>query len=63
MAWKKFPRVRLRLAPQLSSITLDNILSGDTCEPISLTDFEAYLTYKVSRPFSIARQRYARVCG
>ena len=48
MAWKKLPRVRLRLAPQLSSITLDNVLSGDTCEPISLADFEAYLMYKVS---------------
>ena len=39
---------RIRLAPQLSEITLDHILSGETCEPISLADFEAYLTYKVS---------------
>ncbi|KAJ3487245.1 hypothetical protein NLI96_g3678 [Meripilus lineatus] len=30
----------------LSDITLDNILSGETCEPISLADFETYLGYK-----------------
>ena len=38
---------RIRLAPQLSSITLDHVLSGATCEPIGLADFEAYLMYRV----------------
>ena len=39
-------RPRIRLAPQLSSISLDDILSGETCEPISLADFESYLMFK-----------------
>ncbi|KIP10419.1 hypothetical protein PHLGIDRAFT_125613 [Phlebiopsis gigantea 11061_1 CR5-6] len=39
-------RPRIRLAPQLSSITLDDILSGETCEPIALADFESYLLFK-----------------
>ncbi|KAL4245824.1 hypothetical protein ABKN59_001691 [Abortiporus biennis] len=30
----------------LQSITLNHILSGDTCEPISLSDFETYLEHK-----------------
>ena len=37
---------RIRLPSVLSSISLDDILSGDTCEPISLADFELYLQYK-----------------
>lgn len=40
----KLPRVRL--VPQLSSIQLDDVLSGETCEPISLADFESYLMHK-----------------
>lgn len=39
-------RPRLRLKPQLSSIQLDDVLSGETCEPISLADFESYLMHK-----------------
>ncbi|KAK7696139.1 hypothetical protein QCA50_000789 [Cerrena zonata] len=37
-----FPR---RKSP-LADITLDHVLSGDTCEPISLSDFETYLEHK-----------------
>lgn len=39
-------RSRIRLAPQLSSITLDDVLSGDTCAPIGLANFETYLAHK-----------------
>ncbi|KZT06530.1 uncharacterized protein LAESUDRAFT_679540 [Laetiporus sulphureus 93-53] len=31
---------------QLSDITLAHVLSGDTCEPISLREFETYLAHK-----------------
>ncbi|KAI0080786.1 hypothetical protein K474DRAFT_1657268 [Panus rudis PR-1116 ss-1] len=30
----------------LAAITLDHVLTGETCEPISLSDFETYLEYK-----------------
>lgn len=36
---------KLNWKAELSSITLANVLSGDTCSPISLEDFERYLTY------------------
>lgn len=41
-----FRRPRIRLAAPLSTITLDDVLSGDTCPPIGLADFEAYLAHK-----------------
>ncbi|CAL1700094.1 unnamed protein product [Somion occarium] len=34
-----------RVSP-LDSVTLDHVISGDTCAPISLPDFEAYLAHK-----------------
>ncbi|RDB19917.1 hypothetical protein Hypma_012964 [Hypsizygus marmoreus] len=36
---------RFNLKPLLSDVTLANILAGDTCSPISLTDFEKHLTF------------------
>lgn len=36
---------RPRLSSHLAGITLDDVLTGDTCEPISLGDFEAYLEH------------------
>lgn len=42
----RLKRPRIRLPSVLSSISLDDVLSGHTCEPISLAEFEAYLQYK-----------------
>ncbi|OBZ70266.1 hypothetical protein A0H81_09756 [Grifola frondosa] len=37
----------ISLKSHLSEISLANVLSGDTCSPISLADFEAYLAFSV----------------
>lgn len=39
-------RQRMRLAPPRPAITLDDVLAGDTCAPVGLADFEAYLQHK-----------------
>ncbi|EKM59968.1 uncharacterized protein PHACADRAFT_250790 [Phanerochaete carnosa HHB-10118-sp] len=36
----------IHLTPALSAIALDDILSGNTCQPIGLADFESYLEHK-----------------
>ncbi|KZT29452.1 hypothetical protein NEOLEDRAFT_1128211 [Neolentinus lepideus HHB14362 ss-1] len=36
---------KLNLSPHLRDIRLANVLSGKTCTPIGLADFEAYLAY------------------
>ncbi|KAG6811907.1 hypothetical protein H0H92_005305 [Tricholoma furcatifolium] len=36
---------RFNLKPHLSDVTLANVLAGDTCSPISLLDFEKYLSF------------------
>jgi hypothetical protein len=47
--WQTFSPVlhrwsaRLSLKPHLASITLDNVLAGDTCEPIRLVDLQPIL--------------------
>ncbi|EMD40355.1 hypothetical protein CERSUDRAFT_91071 [Gelatoporia subvermispora B] len=37
---------KVNVKNQLSSVTLANVLSGDTCPPISLGDFEGYLAHQ-----------------
>ncbi|OSX59506.1 hypothetical protein POSPLADRAFT_1075641 [Postia placenta MAD-698-R-SB12] len=39
---------RVTRRSHLSEVKLENILSGDTCYPISLTNFEAYLIHEAS---------------
>ncbi|GJE87465.1 regulator of G protein signalling domain-containing protein [Phanerochaete sordida] len=41
-----FRRPRIRLSAPLSTLSLDDVLSGDTCAPISLPDFDAYLAHR-----------------
>ncbi|KAG5718554.1 hypothetical protein E4T56_gene12759, partial [Termitomyces sp. T112] len=36
---------RFNFEPHLSDVTLASILTGNTCAPISLSDFEKYLTF------------------
>ncbi|KAI0681916.1 hypothetical protein BC835DRAFT_1425088 [Cytidiella melzeri] len=36
----------VKLSRPLATLTLDDILAGKTCEPISLKDFESFLMYK-----------------
>ncbi|KAF5387870.1 hypothetical protein D9615_000839 [Tricholomella constricta] len=36
---------RFNLKPHLSDVTLADLLAGETCAPISLADFENYLTF------------------
>lgn len=52
--WRKFRKwtptldrlaAKLNLSPQLRDIRLANVLSGNTCTPIGLPDFEAYLAF------------------
>src|SRR5277367_4149279 len=49
LRWQTFSPVlhrwsaRLSLKPHLASITLDNVLAGDTCEPIRLVEFQPFL--------------------